>query len=60
MSRRNALAEDLRRLGLALLIAAIVGGFLQDQVAAGVAYLGLVLGAALWIAGLATIEEETA
>ena len=57
MSRRGALAEDLRRLGLALIIAAIVGGFFQDEVAAGVAYAGLVLGAALWITGLLTTEE---
>lgn len=58
MSRRAALAEDLRRLGLALIIAAIVGGFFQDQVPAGVAYAGLLLGAVLWLSGLATTREE--
>jgi len=58
MDRRRALAEDLRRLGLALLIAVIVGGFFQDKVAAGVAYTGLVLGAALWVLGLVITEEE--
>lgn len=61
MSRRAAFAEDLRRLGLALIIAAIVGGFFQDQVPAGVTYAGLLLGAVLWLSGLAiTREEDTA
>ncbi len=59
MSRRAAFAEDLRRLGLALVIAAIVGGFLQDQVAAGLAYLGMVLGITFWISGIVLTTEET-
>lgn len=31
----QAVAEDLRRLGLALIIAAVVGGFFQETIPAG-------------------------
>ena len=61
MSRRAALAEDLRKLGLAVLVASIVGGYLQDQVQSVVAILGGLLGVASWLTGLymtAATEEE--
>ena len=58
MSRRGAFAEDMRRLGLALFIAATVGGFFQEEVVAGVAYSGLVLGAVLWGFGILTTEDS--
>lgn len=51
MTATCAIAEDLRRLGLALIIAAIVGAFLQDKVPAAVAVSAAVAGAIANIVG---------
>ena len=61
VSRRAALAEDLRKLGLAVLVASIVGGYLQDQVQSVVAILGGLLGVASWLTGprMTAAEEDT-
>lgn len=41
----HALAEDMRRIGIAALIAGLIGGFLQDKVPTGAAALTAILGA---------------
>lgn len=44
MKPLHAIAEDLRRVGVALIIAGLVGSFLQDQVPALAALAGIVIG----------------
>jgi len=44
MSVRQAIAEDLCRLGLILLAAGVVGGFLNDQIAHGPAIYATLAG----------------
>ncbi len=51
MQPGEALAEDLRRFGLILLAAAIVGGFMRAQVGAMVSVLAALVGVALLVAG---------
>lgn len=51
MSPGNALAEDLRRFGLILLAAAVVGGFMRDQVGSTPAVYAAVIGAGLLFVG---------
>jgi hypothetical protein len=40
----HAIAEDLRRFGLILLTAGVVGGFLQEQASSGAAVYAVILG----------------
>lgn len=60
MSRRGAISEDLRKLGLILIAAGIVAGFLREQVNFGPAIVAPISGVALNIAGylLHRLEEE--
>jgi hypothetical protein len=51
VSRRNAISEDLRKLGLILIAAGIVAGFLRGQVSAGAAILAAISGLALSFVG---------
>lgn len=51
MRTRQAIAEDFRRFGIILLAAAVVGGFLQEQVAIGAAAYAAVSGIACNIVG---------
>lgn len=51
MTPGTAFAEDLRRFGLILLAAAVVGGFLQDQVSAGASIYAAVVGVGLNFVG---------
>jgi|GEM_PF-2681633 len=44
MKPLHAIAEDLRRVGVALIIAGLVGAFLQDTVPAIAALAGIVIG----------------
>lgn len=47
MTPADAVGEDLRRVGVALIIAGIVGGMLKDQVPPIVAGLSAIFGLAL-------------
>lgn len=51
MTPGHALAEDFRRIGVALIIAGIIGGFLQDDVSSVVSILASVLGIGLNLVG---------
>jgi len=51
MSPGLALAEDLRRVGVALLVVGIVAGFVEDRVATAAAALGAASGVALLLVG---------
>lgn len=46
MIRLEALAEDLRRFGLAVAVAAVAGGLLQEVVPVGISMLGGLISAA--------------
>ena len=43
----SAFAEDLRRVGVALIIAGLVGAFMREHVASGAAIVAALLGALL-------------
>lgn len=51
MSVSKAVAENLRRLGLILLAAGLIGGFLQNEVGYGPAIYATVSGVGLAIVG---------
>lgn len=57
----HALAEDLRKVGVALLVAGVVLGFLEEQVNTGAALYAAMVGVILSVAGywLHYREEET-
>jgi hypothetical protein len=44
MKAGHAIAEDLRRVGVAAIVAGVIGGFLQDQVPLLAAMLAVILG----------------
>ena len=44
--------EDLRKLGLALVIAALIGGFLQNEIGLTTALGGATLGVIAWGSGI--------
>jgi hypothetical protein len=46
------LVEDLRRTGVAILVAGAVGSILREQVAPAAAYTGAALGSLIWVAGM--------
>ena len=50
--------EDLRKLGLALLIASMIGGLLQDQFSGEIAVGGAILGVLIWWSGLIRTNRE--
>lgn len=52
MTRTLAVAEDLRKFGLAVAVSAIVGGLLEDVVPVGVSVLGGIIGTSAWTVGL--------
>jgi hypothetical protein len=54
---REAVQEDLRKVGIALMVAALVGSVLEDRVTWIGAVLGAALGAAMWVAGVRQPEE---
>lgn len=58
MTPRDAVSEDLRRLGVALVIAAMVGGLLQDLVPGHVAVTVGALGLVIWAGGVALTRKE--
>lgn len=58
MSRQGALSEDLRKLGLILLAAGIVAGFLRGQVSFGESIAAAVSGVILNIAGYVLHRPE--
>jgi len=51
MKAVHAFAEDLRRVGVAAIVAGLVGGFLQDQVPVFAAILAAILGGSACAAG---------
>lgn len=51
MSPGEALAEDLRRVGIVLVAAGVVTGFLQGELGPGAAIYATVIGIALAIVG---------
>ena len=55
--KRQAISEDFRRLGLAVVILGVVGGLLQQQVPAGVAVGFGLLGILLWGPGIWLTQE---
>lgn len=57
----QALAEDLRKVGVALLVAGAVLGFLEEQVSTGAALYAAFIGMLLGVAGywLHDREEKT-
>jgi len=58
VDRRGAVAEDFRRVGVAMIVAGIVGGFFHDQVPASVTLAGLVLGLLVWGIGIRITHER--
>lgn len=58
MRPANALAEDLRRFGLILLVAGVVGGFLRSQVGHASAVYAAVVGVGLLIVGYWLHQRE--
>lgn len=52
MGKREAVAEDLRRLGLILFSAAIISGFLGSRFGWGATLMGAVLGTTAWAIGV--------
>lgn len=58
MKRREAIAEDLRKLGTGLMLAGVIGSALREQVPViGTVVVGI-LGLALVAAGVLTTPEE--
>jgi hypothetical protein len=58
LARRKALSEDIRKVGLALLIASLLGGFLEGTVPVNLTISGLGLGAGIWFLGIFLTKEE--
>lgn len=58
MKPEEAIAEDLRRLGLLLLAAGIIGGFLKDDVPAALAVYATLVGVAAAIVGYYLLARE--
>ncbi len=54
---REALQEDLRKLGVGVLVASLVGGLFQEHVPTMAAILGGAAGLGLWVSGLARGQE---
>jgi len=53
----TALQKDLRALGIALMVASTVSGFLQQEIPTAVAIAGWFIGLSLWLAGLIRKED---
>lgn len=50
MRLRDAVAEDFRRVGIAAIVTGLIGGFLEDKVAAVAAVMAVMLGiAGYWL-----------
>lgn len=54
----EAIAEDFRRVGVAAIVAGLVGGFLGDRVPGAAAVAAAVLGVAANLAGYAMHRRE--
>jgi hypothetical protein len=50
--------EDLRKFGVALLIASLVGGIFSDRIPSGLAIWGGILGAGSWVIGLIRLHSS--
>jgi uncharacterized membrane protein AbrB (regulator of aidB expression) len=61
MKAGYAFAEDLRRVGVAAIVAGVIGGFLQDQVPIPASWLATVLGVTACFVGywLHDLEEHS-
>lgn len=58
MNRRNLLSEDLRRAGIAITVAGVVGGFFRAHVPGAAAIYAVVLGITLCIVGYCIYQKE--
>ena len=58
-SQLKAIAEDMRKLGVGLVLAGIVGSALQSQIPVGVAVVGDVVGILLIGVGVRITPKET-
>ena len=52
MKPLEMLVEDLRKLGIALMIAGAVGAVVREQIPKDAAYTAAGLGATIWVSGL--------
>ena len=54
---RRAIQEEFRKLGVALMVAAVIGGLFEDRLPLGVAIAGLLGGLAIVVGGSVYREE---
>lgn len=59
MSVNQAIAEDFRRIGVALIIAGFIGVFLQERVPVAAALIAIVVGVAANIFGYWRHSQES-